>query len=52
MGSATHLKAVFLAVSPKASTTIFGNLFSAATEHHWYMLSSEKVFQHLKTVCR
>jgi hypothetical protein len=32
MGSAMHLKVVFLAASPKASTTIFGHLFSAATD--------------------
>jgi len=32
MSSATHLKVVFLAASPKASTTIFGHLFSAATD--------------------
>lgn len=32
MGSATHLKVMFLAASPKASTTIFGHFFSAATD--------------------
>lgn len=32
MGSATHLTIVFLAASPKASTTIFGHLFSEATD--------------------
>jgi hypothetical protein len=32
MGSATHLKVMFLAASPRASTTIFGHLFSEATD--------------------
>jgi len=32
MDSATHLKVVFLAASPKASITIFGHLVSEATD--------------------
>jgi len=49
MGSATQLKVAFLAASPKASTTISGHLFSAATDitdtwrHHRRLSNTSKL---------